>query len=211
MCWTPLSWRRFGFRVTVYFLKCGTNSYLNICAVSISRGVCVCLCRVGGFDVVSVQSEPGNPRVNSWYEPPAAWTVGTAGNLFIPQVGIRSLCLELFQNEWKKKEAQKRQHHRKKTISNRSIMIVRWSQQYDLTGSDPDLQLPQLVWRLQLRRKYSECKVFGVVLFLLHVYLCCFSSQWAECRRQFRYLFTDQTFNKTSKILVDSSVVGLSF
>lgn len=46
-------------------------------------------------------------------------------------------------------------------------MIVRWS--------DPDLQLHSLSWcevisGLQLRQKYSECNVFGVVFFFMYVY-----------------------------------------
>lgn len=67
-----------------------------------------------------------------------------------------------------------------------------------------------VISRLQPRPKYSECNVFGVVLFLLHVYLYCFSS-WrsvTECRRQFRYLVTDQTFNKSSQNLFLGFFVG---
>ncbi len=96
-------------------------------------------------------------------------------------------------------------------------MIVRWNQQYgldfsfNLKWSWPAAPLPQLsyIWSdlcVQLWLKYSECNVFGVVLFL-HVYLCCFCS-WrsvTEYRRQFRCLFTDKHLIKVRKINLMSS------
>lgn len=91
------------------------------------------------------------------------------------------------------------------TISNRSILIVKWTQQYGfaLRWSRPAALLPQPMWSLVCSRDPSILNVTCLVsfcFFFMYIYTASArGGRVTECRRQFRYLVTNQTFNKSSQ------------